>query len=134
MRGPNWNFFGLYEPRDPHKVLALNNVKLSEYFWVMWLGRGLPEASAGSGVLAELGAILWREIAGIVLLGVFLAVRPVLLGWTILREFRRRMGPGRYAIMSLLLLMMLMLPLKMILRWTMNLSYIVSVPEYLLNF
>ena len=134
MRGPNWNFFGLYEPRDPHKVLALNNVKLSEYFWVMWLGRGLPEASAGSGVLAELGAILWREIAGLVLLGVYFAVLPVLLGWTILREFRRRMGPGRYAIMSLLLLMMLMLPLKMILRWTMNLSYIVSVPEYLLNF
>ncbi len=32
MRGPNWNFFGLYEVRDPHKVLAMSNVKLSEYF------------------------------------------------------------------------------------------------------
>jgi len=32
------------------------------------------------------------------------------------------------------LLMMLMLPLKMILRWTLNLSYILSIPEYYLNF
>jgi len=134
MRGPNWNFFGLYEPRDPHKVLALNNVKLSEYFWVMWLGRGLPQASAGGGLLAELGVIVWREIAGIVLLAVYFAVLPAVMGRTVLREFRRRMGTARYVTMSLLLLMMLMLPLKMILRWSVNLSYIVSVPEYFFNF
>ena len=32
LRGPNWNFFGPYETWDAHKVEALNNVNLSEYF------------------------------------------------------------------------------------------------------
>ena len=30
LRGPNWNFFGPYEYWDLHKLLALNNVNLSE--------------------------------------------------------------------------------------------------------
>ncbi len=34
LRGPNWNFFGMYETWDAHKEEALNNVDLSEYFWV----------------------------------------------------------------------------------------------------
>ena len=34
LRGPNWNFFGPFEYWDPHKLEALNNVNLSEYFWV----------------------------------------------------------------------------------------------------
>ena len=42
LRGPNWNFFGPFEYWDPHKVEPLNNVNLSEYFWVRMLGRGLP--------------------------------------------------------------------------------------------
>ena len=36
--------------------------------------------------------------------------------------------------MAVLLLLMMTLPLKMILRWTINLSYVVSIPEYFLNF
>jgi len=134
MRGPNWNFFGLYEPRDPHKVLALANVKLSEYFWGVWLGLSVPQPAPESGLFAQLGWIIWREIAGIVFLGVYFVLLPPLMGRTILRGFRRQMGPGRYTIMALLLLMMLMLPFKMILRWTFNLSYIVSMPEYFFNF
>jgi len=134
MRGPNWNFFGLYEPRDPHKVSALNNVKLSEYFWAIWLGVGVPQPSATSGALGQLGTILWREIAGIASLVVYFIMLPPLLGRTALKHFRRKMGFGRYTIMVLLLLMMLMLPLKMILRWSFNLSYIVSMPEYFFNF
>src|SRR5205823_5134435 len=34
MRGPNWNFFGPFENWDPHKVVPLNNVNLSEIFWL----------------------------------------------------------------------------------------------------
>ncbi len=134
MRGPNWNFFGLYEPRDPHKILALGNVKLSEYFWVMWLGSSVPQVPAGSGTLGQLAAVVWREIPGVVLLGLYFAAAPLLFGRTVLRRFREQMGVGRYWIMTLLLLMMLMLPIKMILRWTVNLSYIVSMPEYFFNF
>ncbi len=45
FRGPNWNIFGPFEYWDPHKVLALNNVDLSQYFWVSWLGRAMPKAA-----------------------------------------------------------------------------------------
>src|SRR6266446_6393745 len=38
LRGPNWNFFGPYEIWDAHKVEALNNVDLSEIFWINILG------------------------------------------------------------------------------------------------
>lgn len=134
MRGPNWNFFGLYEPRDPYKVVALNNVKLSEYFWVRWLGHGLPQTPPGSGVVSELFHILWREIAGVVVLAGYFVVLPVVMARTVLKTFRQRMGRGRYVILTLLLLMMLSLPLKMMLRWMFNLSYVVSIPEYFFNF
>ncbi len=42
LRGPNWNFFGPFEYWDTHKLEALTNVDLSEYFWVRMLGQGLP--------------------------------------------------------------------------------------------
>jgi hypothetical protein len=134
MRGPNWNFFGLYEYRDPHKIPALYNVKLSEYFWATWLGRAVPQVPADAGSIARLGAIVLREIAGLVSLGAYFILLPVLAAKTFAKRFRQRMGRGRYWIMALLLLMMLTLPLKMILRWTLNMSYIVSIPEYLFSF
>ena len=64
----------------------------------------------------------------------YFVVMPIVLAKTVFRSFYCRMGRARYTIMALLLLMMVMLPVKMILRWTLNLSYIVSIPEYLLNF
>ena len=134
MRGPNWSFFGLYEFRDPHKVTAINNVKLSEYFWAVWLGMSVPQVAASSGGLAQLGTIVLREIAGLISAGAYFVVLPVVLGRTWMKRYRREMGRARYTIMILLLLMMLTLPLKMILRWTLNLSYIVSIPEYFFNF
>ncbi|HXI83818.1 MAG TPA: hypothetical protein VNL17_06975 [Verrucomicrobiae bacterium] len=36
LRGPGWNFFGPFEYWDPHKIVALNNVNLSDYVWVKW--------------------------------------------------------------------------------------------------
>jgi hypothetical protein len=134
MRGPNWNFFGLYEPRDPYKVLALNNVRLSEYFWVIWLGREAPQTPPDGGGLARFASIVWREIAGMVALGAYFVGVPLVLSRTLMRRFVQEMGKARYVVMILLLMMMLALPLKMILRWTSNLSYVVSMPEYYFNF
>ena len=34
IRGPNWNMFGLYEYWDVHKLEVLNNVNLSDWFWL----------------------------------------------------------------------------------------------------
>ena len=58
---------------------------------------------------------------------------PPLLGRTLLKDLRRQMGRGRYWLMAFLLLAMLALPLKMILRWGLQLSYVVSMPEFYLN-
>jgi hypothetical protein len=134
FRGPNWNIFGPFEYWDPHKVLALNNVDLSQYFWVKGMGRGLPKAPPGSGLGTELLWIAVREGPGILLLlGYFLALPP-LMATTVFRKFFVKMGFVRFMLMANLLLFMAALPLKMALRWTLNLKYIVSIPEYFLNF
>ena len=50
FRGPNWNIFGPFEYWDAHKVCALNNVDLSQYFWIVGMGQALPKAAAGSSL------------------------------------------------------------------------------------
>ena len=65
FRGPNWNIFGPFEYWDPHKVLALNNVDLSQYFWIMGMGQALPKAATGAPWYIEIGMILYREWLGI---------------------------------------------------------------------
>jgi hypothetical protein len=121
LRGPNWNFFGPYEYWDPHKVLPLNNVNLSEYFWLGLLRRTLPNA--------------WyiREIPGILVVLAYLFLLPPLLAHTIMRPFFLRMGFFRFILLVNLLQFMAALPLKMVLRWMINLKYIVYIPEYFFN-
>jgi hypothetical protein len=133
LRGPNWNFFGPYEVWDIHKVAALNNVDLSQYFWIKWLGVGMPRAPADAGFLTKLGYILWRESPGILLTIGYLAIMPPVLALTVFRRMFVKMGVIRFLVMSNLLLLMTLLPIKMILRWTCNLKYIISIPEYFLN-
>src|SRR6266404_168270 len=67
LRGPNWNFFGPYEYWDPHKVLPLNNVDLSDYFWLWTLKTTLPDAW------------YWREMPGILVVLGYLFLLPPLL-------------------------------------------------------
>lgn len=134
LRGPNWNFFGPFEPWDAHKVLAQNNVDLSQYFWVEWLGRSMPKAPEGSSTLAQLGYILLRESPGIIAVLAYLMFLPPLMAATVFRKFFVKMGFLRYMLLANLLLLMASLPLKMVLRWIWNLKYIISIPEYFLNF
>ncbi|HWB00764.1 MAG TPA: hypothetical protein VG713_19865 [Pirellulales bacterium] len=133
LRGPNWNFFGPFEYWDPHKVLAMNNVDLSQYFWVYGLGRSLPKAPTGSNGLTELGYIIWRELPGIVLTLAYLMLLPPIMAATVFRKFFVKMGFLRFMLMSNLLLMMASLPIKMVLRWTLALKYIIHIDEYFLN-
>ncbi|MEM8681279.1 MAG: hypothetical protein AAGF97_18180, partial [Planctomycetota bacterium] len=133
LRGPNWNFFGPYELWDAHKVEALNNVDLSQYFWVRFLQMPVPRAPEGSGLLMQWGYILFRELPGILLTAAYLLVLPAILGVFVFREKLKKMGIIRFMVLANLMLMMAMLPIKMILRWTINLKYIISIPEYFLN-
>lgn len=135
LRGPNWNFFGPYEPWDPHKVEALNNRDLSQFFWVDLLRASAPRAPEGAGELTKLSYALLKESPGIVLtLSYFTLLPPALV--VLSRFFQHlfiHMGFIRYMVMTNLLLTMALLPLKMILRWTINLKYFISLPEYMLN-
>ena len=76
------------------------------------------------------------ELPGILLMiGYFTLVPPLLV--VISKFFQHlfiRMGFIRYMVMTNLLLIMVLLPIKMLLRWTVNLKYFISMPEYMLNF
>jgi hypothetical protein len=121
LRGPNWNFFGPFEFWDIHKLEALTNVNLSEYVWVRAFRTGLPQ--------------FWlvREIFGILLVLFYVFVLPVILARSWLKGYYVKLGPPRYYVTVFLFLMMMSLPIKMLLRWVINLKYIVGIPEFFFN-
>ncbi|MFM9117077.1 MAG: hypothetical protein ACKOU6_13055 [Planctomycetota bacterium] len=136
LRGPNWNFFGFYETWDAHKVESLNNVDLSMWFWVDLLQMPRPAAPEGSSLPVRIAYVSLRESPGILLVIGYLTALPPAMAVSIpfFRSLYIRMGFLRYMVMSNLLLMMLLLPIKMVLRWSLNLKYFVAIPEFLLNF
>jgi cytochrome b/b6/petD-like protein len=133
MRGPNWNVFGIYEYWDVHKLEALNNKNLSEFFWMDWWGQPLPIAPSGSSTLWQIGYILSREFTGFVAVLGYLLVLPPIMAATVFRSYFVRMGFLRYMVFSNLVLMMAALPIKMVLRWAFNLKYFIAIPEWFFN-
>lgn len=133
LRGPNWNFFGPYEFWDVHKLELLNNVNLSEMFWLDRLKRPLPTAPAGADALTQTGYILLREWLGIACVLGYLFILPPVLAATVFKKFFVRMGFLRYMVFANLVLFMAALPIKMVLRWSFNLKYIVAIPEWFFN-
>ena len=121
LRGPNWNFFGPFETWDVHKVVPLVNVNLSEFIFIKWLGQGLPKT--------------WfiREAPGIALVAFYFLVPPLLLSQTLFKKVFGKLGAVRYSIFMMLLLSMVSLPIKMYLRWALNLKYLVAIPEFFFN-
>ena len=136
LRGPNWNFFGFYEFWDPHKVEALNNVDLSQYFWVNLLGMGRPKAEPDSPMYWVIIKILQREAPGILLVLFYFGGGPpaMVIYSKFFRQLFMRMGFMRYMVLSNLILLMALLPIKMLARWTVDMKYFISIPEYFLNF
>lgn len=121
LRGPNWSFFGPFEYWDLHKLEPLVNVDLSTYFWVDLLDRPRPSAP------------LVREAPGILLLLGYFLVLPPLLGKSLLSGLVKQMGFARYNVFMHLLLWFGLMPVKMLLRWTVNLKYIIGIPEWFFN-
>jgi hypothetical protein len=130
LRGPNWNFFGPFSYWDPHKVDPLNNINVSQIFWLKWFGKPLEDFKVQYGNF--LGPII-RELPGIVLVLLYLVALPPLLARTVMRTYFIKMGFFRFMILVTLLQFMAALPIKMVLRWTMNLKYIVAIPEIFFN-
>ena len=121
LRGPNWNFFGPFEFWDPHKVVPLTNVNLSEYVWVKAWNQGLPKN------------ILAREFLGFIAVIIYFTVPPYLLARTKLKKLFIDLGPTRYSFLIFFGLALLSLPIKMYLRWAFNLKYIIAIPEWFFN-
>jgi hypothetical protein len=134
LRGPNWNFFPPYEYWDPHKVDPLNNVNVSDLFWLKLWGRAPTEVRLPiPGSHPRLLDAIWREMPGIILVLVYLLALPPLLARTVMRVFFIRMGFARFIVLVTLIQFMASLPLKMVLRWILNLKYIVYIPEIFFN-
>ena len=121
LRGPNWNFFGPFEYWDIHKLEALTNVNLSEYFWIRMLGGGYPSAW------------LIRELPGLLLVLFYVFALPPILAKTTFKSYYEKLGPARYYVTVFLFLSMMSLPLKMLARWIFNLKYVVAIPEIFFN-
>jgi hypothetical protein len=130
LRGPNWNFFGPFEYWDPHKVLPLNNVNLSQLFWLNLCHIPLDDFKVRFGNF--FGPII-RELPGIILVLLYLFALPPLLARTVMRGFFLRMGFVRFITLVTLMQFMAALPIKMVLRWVINLKYIVAIPEIFFN-
>ncbi len=121
LRGPNWNFFGPYEFWDTHKVIPLNNVNLSDIVWVQTLGTSRPDF------------ILLREAPGIMVVLLYFVAAPLILWKMFFKKYVEQAGLIRFATLAVLILFMASLPIKMVLRWTINLKYLVAIPEYFFN-
>jgi hypothetical protein len=121
LRGPNWNFFGPYEYWDLHKVIPLNNVNLSDIVWIQLWGTAKPTN------------ILLREAPGILLCLAYFSIAPYLLYRFFFKKYFAQAGLLRFMTLAILLLFMAALPIKMVLRWTINLKYLVAIPELFFN-
>jgi hypothetical protein len=74
-----------------------------------------------------------RESSGIVLSLFYLIGIPFLAAKTIFKKLYAEMGPLRYYVGTHMVLMMMTLPIKMYLRWLINLKYLIWIPEIGIN-
>jgi hypothetical protein len=138
LRGPNWNLFGPYETWDPHRPAALLNVNIADVFWVIlpeklglsWWKPGLPDQPALGGMVP---AFLIREAPGLSALGMYFFVLPVLLAKTVFKKVFKDIGFIRFCIFWMLMGWMFLVPIKMVLRWLVNMKYFVAITEFFFN-
>jgi len=110
-----------------------------------WLLSGMPEVrsvtpqllppdldpSSSTSVqvfLGEAWQALKREWSGVVLIAAYFLALPPLLAKKWMKPMYEQLGFARYNIVVFMILSMGTLPLKMILRWTINLKYFIDTP------
>ena len=136
LRGPNWNFFGPYESWDAHKVEALDERQ--------------PVGILLAGLAGNARCPRRRRTAGFVTqlrLHPAARMRPASCWCSAISSRCRRSWPSPCSAASTsgwassatwcwptCCCSWLSLPIKMVLRWTFNLKYLIAIPEYFLNF
>ncbi len=116
LRGPGWNFFGPFTPWDSHRVVELTNIDLN-MFLAQLLGLDFlrnPTVAIFFG-LGLIGAYYGSAVGFWLMYGKK-------------SEILNKMGVVRYGITAFLFLTMMSMPIKMILRWTLHIKYIVVIP------
>lgn len=111
FRGPGWNFFWLWEKWDPHKVVALTNVNLSEKFGIQ--------------------SYLWSSVFGACLIFGYYSLAVFYYRWRKNKsDILQKLGMLRYSIVAFLFLTMMSLPIKMVLRLAFNIKYVWVTPWF----
>lgn len=110
LRGPGWNFFMPWEKWDIHKVVSMTNVDLHQKF--------------------NIRSPLWAFFFGGFVITAYYSVGVAVYFWKRNTEIIKKLGVARYAILAFLFLTMMALPIKMILRWTLNIKYIWVTPWF----
>jgi hypothetical protein len=121
MRGPGWNFFAPWQVWDDHKVVALTNVDLNILF-AQYLG------------LDFLRHDVWAAIFGLGLVGAYYGLAVIFYLWGVKKsKTLQDLGVVRYGLVAFLFLTMMGLVIKMLLRWSLNVKYLVKFPWINLN-
>ena len=112
FRGPGWNLFMPWDYWDPHLVRALTNIDLPYYL----------------GVRSEMLAML---IGAFLVLGWLLGVPAVV--WALKKDhpFLKSLGTVRYGIVATLFMIMAGVLVKMVLRLSLNIKYVLVIPNIL---
>jgi hypothetical protein len=112
LRGPGWNWFWPWEAWDAHRVEALTN-------------QDLP-------YLVGLRDYWMQAVFGLSLIVGYFVVGTGLMYWWVMRikgrEFMQRWGAARFGLTSFLFLNMVAVVIKMLLRHTLNIKYIMVTP------
>jgi hypothetical protein len=120
LRGPGWNWFWPWEKWDLHKVEAMTNVDLPYL-----VATKVP-------FMGFLHDAFWSAMFGLTVVGGYFVVGTAAMYYAIRRfkgpEFMQRWGMPRFGTTSFLFLNMLAVLIKMLLRHTMNIKYILVTP------
>ena len=126
LRGPNWSLFGPFETPDPLRPPPMTYANFSERAWGFLGAPGMADLDGS-------GRMLFRELPGIAFLTVYAVGTAWAVKTTLFKRAYAQMGFTRFAIMTVLLLAMGLLPIKMLLRWLLEVQYIVALTEWSFN-
>ncbi len=116
-RGPGWYFFFPWQEWDTHRVVALTNVDLSEFF-------GIHTRNADYSLNPSAVAF------GAVVILVYYSLIGVYWMKNRNTELMKKLGFVKYNIVAFLFMTMTALPIKMILRIAFNIKYILVTPWF----
>lgn len=117
LRGPGWNFFLPWEPWDSHKVVALTNVNLVDLGFIKSISPHIK--------------VMGVDLVGALFLAAFYATGVAY--WQLYKDKSptlQKMGAVRYGVTAFFFLTMMLLPLKMVMRWTLHVKYIWVTPWF----